>query len=147
MKPNSDITQRLTVNQAAEVLGISAEALRQRIKRNTIPHTKIGNTVYVDVTDQDTTEQRHNVDQTELVQSLQDQVTYLRAQLDQSNDANREMRRLLAALTQRIPELPAAAAESHEDHAQPTSEDQQQNVQPTSKGEQQRSFWQRLFSS
>ncbi len=145
MKPNSDSTQRLTVNEAAAALGISAEALRQRIKRNTITHTKIGNTVYVDVTHQDTTEHRHNVDQTELVQSLQDQVTYLRAQLDQSNDANREMRRLLAALTQRIPELPAAAAESHEDHVQATSKGEQQDVQQTSQDQQQRSFWQRLF--
>ena len=30
--------RRLTVQQAAEALGMSAEAVRQRVKRNTIPH-------------------------------------------------------------------------------------------------------------
>ncbi len=144
MKPNSDSTQRLTVNEAAAALGISAEALRQRIKRNTITHTKIGNTVYVDVTGQDASEQRHNVDQTELVQSLQDQITYLRAQLDTSNEANRELRRLAAGLAQRIPELPPASAESHEDHAQATSKGEQTTKHEQHQPERE-SLWRRLF--
>jgi hypothetical protein len=37
--------------------------------------------------------------------SLEDQVEYLRRQLDQERDANRENRRIDAALTSRIPEL------------------------------------------
>jgi hypothetical protein len=40
--------------------------------------------------------------------SLEDQVEYLRRQLDQERDANRENRRIDAALTSRIPELEAS---------------------------------------
>ena len=42
-----------------------------------------------------------------LVESLQDQVKYLREQLDAEREATRENRRLLAAALERIPELEA----------------------------------------
>jgi excisionase family DNA binding protein len=35
------------VNEAAEVLGISAKAVRSRIKRGTLESVKDGNTVYI----------------------------------------------------------------------------------------------------
>jgi hypothetical protein len=41
-----------------------------------------------------------------LVDSLQDQTAYLREQLDQERKANLENRRIIAALTQRLPQLP-----------------------------------------
>jgi excisionase family DNA binding protein len=140
MDQNSDSTQRLTVSEAAEVLGISAEAIRQRIKRNTIPHTKIGSTVYVtlehDMTGQYTDQKRHDKDRTALIESQQDQIEYLRQQLDQANEANRELRRLIAGLTQRIPELPAPPDGS-------INVDQEQR--PQHQEEQHRPFWRRLL--
>lgn len=151
---------RLTVSEAAEQLGISAEAIRQRISRNTIRHTKIGTTVYVELgPDQirhNKNRNQHDNNQTALIQSLQEQITYLRHQLDTAHEANREMRRLLAGLTQRIPELAAADTEkkddatgqgheSHENPAQATSQPaarvaDQQPSQSTQGG-----FWRRLF--
>jgi len=48
------------------------------------------------------------VEDGQLVECLRDQVSYLRDQLDQEREANRENRRLLAAALERIPELEAA---------------------------------------
>jgi hypothetical protein len=50
METNGDQTTnltRFTVAQAADVLGLSAEAVRMRIKRGTLAHVKEENTVYV----------------------------------------------------------------------------------------------------
>src|SRR5215212_10274130 len=40
-------TQRVTVAEAARLLGTSAEAVRMRVKRGSLRSTKIKNTVYV----------------------------------------------------------------------------------------------------
>lgn len=57
------------------------------------------------------------------MQSLEEQISYLRDQLDQERAANRENRRLLAAALERIPELegPSEATRPQEDQ-QPRSE-------------------------
>ncbi len=108
--------QRLTVAQAAAALGINEGAVRSRIKRGTLPTAKEGGTVYVMLgggtseanQSTDTAEPRGGpTDQTELVESLQDQVTYLRRQLDAERNANMENRRLLAAALERIPAIEA----------------------------------------
>jgi len=113
----ADRTLRLTVSEAAGALGISAEAVRQRIKRGTIATEKdAGGTVYV-LVDADST--RTNADSTtdmtgdkvDLVETLREQVAYLREQVDQERQTRTEERRrhdtLLAQLMQRIPELEA----------------------------------------
>jgi predicted ArsR family transcriptional regulator len=107
----SDQTKRFTVAQAAQVLGINPEAVRSRIKRGTLKSLKEGGTVYVIL---DTDQTRPTVDPTgdqtqervnALIDSLQDQVTFLRGQLTAEREAHSEARRIIAALTQRIPEL------------------------------------------
>ncbi len=45
--PTEVPTDALTVAEAAEVLGITTEAARMRVKRGTLPSTRIGGTVYV----------------------------------------------------------------------------------------------------
>ncbi len=45
--PTVHIRRRLTVSEAADELGISAEAVRSRVKRGTLRSTKEGGTVYV----------------------------------------------------------------------------------------------------
>jgi hypothetical protein len=102
--------RRTTVAQAAEVLGISAEAVRGRIRRGTLPVEREGGAVYVLLSDQaadrTTTDQPRTTadqptDRTELlIAELQDRVRSL-------EEANRENRRIIAALTQRIPEIEA----------------------------------------
>src|SRR5215210_7148105 len=106
--------QRLTVAQAADALGITEGAVRSRIKRGTLPTVKEGGTVYV-VLDAGTSEanQSTNIgeprgepsDQSELVESLQDQISHLRGQLDAEREAGRRKDHLLAAAFERIPAI------------------------------------------
>jgi hypothetical protein len=98
--------RRTTVAEAAEVLGISAEAVRGRVRRGTLPVEREGGTVYVLLEDRTTGDQPRTTtdqppDRTDLlIAELQDRVRSL-------EEANRENRRIIAALTQRIPELEA----------------------------------------
>jgi hypothetical protein len=90
--------KRLTVAQAAAALGITEGAVRSRIKRGTLPTAKEGGTVFVllgDGTSQATQTTNTNVphDQSELIASLQDQVRYLREQLDTEREVRTEERR------------------------------------------------------
>ncbi len=80
--------------EAAEVLGISAEAVRGRIRQGTLPLEREGETVYVllDAPLDDPTDL--------LIAELQDRVCSL-------EKANRENRRIVAALTSRIPAIEA----------------------------------------
>jgi hypothetical protein len=113
--------RRTTVAEAAEVLGISAEAVRGRIRRGTLPVEREGGTVYVLLSDQggDRTIADQSpaiTDRTDLlIVELQDRVRSL-------EEANRENRRIIAALTQWIPELPpsSVSAVSQEPSESPT---------------------------
>jgi predicted ArsR family transcriptional regulator len=147
-----DRTLRLTVSEAAGALGISAEAVRQRIKRGTIDAEKdAGGTVYVLVdadrtcTNADSTTDMTS-DKADLVESLREQVAYLREQLDQERQTRTEERRrhdtLLAQLMQRIPELeaPESAGDAPDAAApRPTTEEQQEQTS--------RPWWRRMFGS
>jgi hypothetical protein len=102
--------RRTTVAEAAELLGISAEAVRGRIRRGTLPVEREGGTVYVLIEaedydrttgDQSRTTTDRPADRTDaLIAELQDRVRSL-------EEANRENRRIIAALTQRIPAIDA----------------------------------------
>ena len=117
--------ERLTVAQAAAALGITEGAVRSRIKRGTLPTRKERGTVFVLLGD-GTSEanQPPNIgvpgDQSELLASLQDQVRYLREQLDAEREARTEERRrhdtVVAQLTSKIPaiEAPQEASEAAE---------------------------------
>jgi hypothetical protein len=122
--------RRTTVAEAAEILGISAEAVRGRIRRGTLPVEREGGTVYVlldaQADDRTTADQsRTTADQTRaLIASLQDQIQYLREQLDAEREARTEERRrhdtLMAQLTTRIPELePPAPPQPPEPREEP----------------------------
>src|SRR3712207_3475819 len=82
---------RMTVVQAASHLGISAEAVRARIQRGTLLHTKEDGKVYVlfdrhdDSTDGDSTHHHdvvHTDDQTAWISELRGHNTTLREQVD-----------------------------------------------------------------
>ncbi len=79
-------TSRLTVSEAADVLGISVEAVRGRVKRDTIAHERDGDRVYV-ILDADQMATGHDQsndqpnDQTLMVTRLEDEVAFLRDQL------------------------------------------------------------------
>ncbi len=154
--------RRLTVAQAADAMGVTVDAIRARIKRETIEHVREGGRVYVILgTDQDDTS--HDQDHAqysdqgsaqpetgpayrdELVEELRDRVRAL-------EEANRENRRIIAGLIQRVPELeppreephgPETDAETSEGVDAPTGQvDRETGVQ---RRRAERSWWRRFF--
>ncbi len=104
--------QRYTVAETADILGLTVEAVRGRIKRGKLEHVKEDGTVYVlldtDQTATGRTGQQPVVDQpsdrsfaqAELVEALRDQVTYMRQQLAEEREARRRADTILAQLSQ-----------------------------------------------
>ena len=123
--------ERLTVAQAAAALGITEGAVRSRIKRGTLPTAKEGAAVFVLLgsaspgTSQANQPPNAGVpgDQSELIGSLQDQVSYLRERLDAEREARTEERRrhdtVVAQLTSKIPAIEAPASEATEARESP----------------------------
>ena len=139
-QPTSETTdQRVTVADAALLLGISEDAVRSRLRRGTLRRETGGDgTVFVALgTDRPASNQRPTDDRLtnqqndrqtagqpidghvdrrggsetyrdELVEVLRDDVAHLRDQLDRERDASAELRRIVAGLVQRVPELEAA---------------------------------------
>ena len=152
--------ERLTVAQAAAALGITEGAVRSRIKRGTLPTAKEGGTVFVLLgggTPQANQPPNLGVpgDQSDLIASLQDQVRYLREQLDAEREARTEERRrhdtVVAQLTSKIPaiEAPQEASEAAE-----TVEPETAEAEPRSEagdrveaqeGTQRRPWWRSMF--
>jgi hypothetical protein len=96
------------VAEAARELETSTDAVRKRIARGTLKSSREDGHVLVWLDDGGTEAGREaQVDREALIESLQDQVAYLRSQLDIRTDELREHRRIIAALTQRIPEIEA----------------------------------------
>jgi len=149
--------RRLTVAEAAEALGITAEAVRSRIKRRTLRTIREGGTVYVVLGDADRAQpvgdrarpgDEPPSDRTDaLIDALGGQVEDLREQLHAERQAHAEARRLLMAALERIPaiEAPQEAADAPE----PTEEQQgRAEPRPDSPGAQegaQRPWWRRVF--
>ncbi len=104
--------RRLTVAQAADQLGGTVDAVRARIKRETIDHVREGGRVMLDAAqgetsnDQDCAQYDDQPPETgpdyrdELVEELRDRVRAL-------EEANSENRRIIAVPTSRIPQLEA----------------------------------------
>jgi excisionase family DNA binding protein len=123
-------TDALTVAEAAEILGITTEAARMRVKRGTLPSTRIDGTVYVLV---DQTNPRPNGPSAgpndkpnarpnrsvggpngqpdaagALLAAKDETIEALRDQLEAERSANRENRRIIAGLIERVPALEAS---------------------------------------
>ncbi len=152
--------RRYTVAEAAGVLGLSAEAVRSRLARGTLEGIKENGTVYVVLAADQAHDQAHDQaqpngdrasarapDQTALVDVLRDQVEDLRRRLDSAEEANRENRRIIAALTQRIPELPPASSSQDAPGARETAGNGSGGVesQEDGGGRQERSSWWRTW--
>lgn len=111
---------KVTIQEAARRLGVKDDAIRKRIQRGTLRSEKAQDGrvyVYLDATHdaahpgfKDSTQYAaHDAGREELVDVLRDEVAHLRHQLDQERDANRENRRIIAGLIERVPELEAPA--------------------------------------
>ncbi len=154
------IPRRVSVPEAALLLGISEDAVRSRLRRRTLGKEKAPDgTVYVILngavgtdrpptnSDQPTTDEATDQPDPILLKVLRDQVDHLREQLDQEREANRENRRIIAALVGRVPELEARAhteaAQAQPDQPTPASEGA--NGGAPSEPDKQRSWWRRFF--
>ncbi len=156
-------TNRVTVADAAQLLGLSAEAVRMRIKRGTLASEKVGGTVYVllesdptptthDQTSDQTTDQTDvlTADQTAFVNALQAEVQFLREELQRREEVHAEENRrkdtIIAQLTQRIPELEASSEprESSVEGPEGVAEGGSRHTQPQ-EAAQRRSWLYRFF--
>ena len=96
--------QRMTVAEAANVLGVTRDAVRKRIKRDSIEWETgpDGETyVFVDAsaTNADMSEDTSGHDDREKL------IEFLYEQLEHEREVNRENRRIIAGLVQRIPAI------------------------------------------
>ena len=150
--------QRVTVAQAAEILGVTVEAIRGRIKRKTLEHERHSGTVYVLLdADQSTNRTRPGGDQTAdrlqsdsatLISAKDETIATLREQLEAERNAHAEARRLLLEALTKIPSAIEAPPEPRE--SPETAEEQQGRDAPHSAtvGAQegvQRPWWRRVF--
>ena len=91
---------RMTVPEAAELLGVSQSAVRKRIQRGTIPWDKDEEgRIYVYVDPSETSpEPEEDKSRDELLEAYREQVDFLRRELERKDT-------IIMSLTQRIPEL------------------------------------------
>ena len=132
--------QRVTVAQAAEILGVTVEAVRGRIKRKTLEHERHSGTVYVLLPadqmptgrqpgDDQTTDQPQS-DSTALISAKDETIATLRDQLEAERQAHAEARRLLMAALERIPPQLEAPASPEPRESPETVEEEPEGAEP-----------------
>jgi len=137
--------QRLTLQDAAQELGITPDALRQRIRRGQYHSTKEEGRVYVYL-NLDRTKTEHDVqgEPTTLISALENRIASLERQLEQATDRDRENRRLLAAALERIPPQLEAPSEPRESPETATAEEAEPRPGGVQEGAR-RPWWRRVF--
>jgi hypothetical protein len=113
----SEEMSRYTVGEAADILGISTGAVRNRLSRGTLRSVKEGGTVYVLLSTDMPRDVKRDVadtpggmpqsDATVLTSELRDRLRYVEQQLEAERQAHAEARRIIAGLVERIPALEA----------------------------------------
>src|SRR5215213_1533563 len=112
---------RVSVYQAAEVMGLTVDAIRKRVSRGTIPHERDedGRVWILLDTDQDATSKVQDADQppsdsSALISAKDETIATLREQLESERQAHAEARRLLLEALTKIPAAIEAPSESRE---------------------------------
>jgi hypothetical protein len=101
--------ERLTVAQAATRLGVTQDAIRKRISRNTIDYDQDPDgRIHVYVDSSEIGQDKSSGASTEkLVEVQHQEIEFLRRQLETRTEEIRRRDSIIAGLTQRIPELEA----------------------------------------
>src|SRR5215207_7950836 len=135
---------RVSVQEAAEHLCTTVDAIRKRIQRDTIAHEKDAEGhvwILLDIdrtrhaSGQDTAGQRQDSELRLLISEMRGRIEDLREQLQAERQAHSEARRLLAAALERIP--PQLEA--------PTETPEPETGESPAPEEPRRGFWSRLF--
>ena len=148
---------KLTVAEAAERLGVKEQAVRKRIARGTLQHTKDEDgrvSMYLSPSDNHSNTKSmcnntgHSTYTYSFIRSLEDQMGFLRREVEDWKDDSRRTDAIIMSLTQRIPELegpreppdaPQAVAKNAGGvEARPFTEEAQE-------GSERRSWWRRWF--
>jgi hypothetical protein len=96
---------RYTVPEAGRRLGISSEAVRNRLSRGTLKSVKESGTVCMLL---ENDRARHTADTPGvLFEEMRGRIESLERQLERANERDRENRRIIAALTSRMPAIVA----------------------------------------
>jgi len=134
---------RFPVTEAANILGISTEATRQRIKRGTLPteRDEEGNVfVLLKRTAADSTRTAANgTDDKERL------IAFLRDQLREERETNRENRRIIAGLVQRVPELEPVRGPRESPVSAPAQPGNGEAPEDQDGPQERRSWWRRIF--
>jgi hypothetical protein len=155
-RPGSRPGQRVTMTEAAELLGMSRDAVRMRVRRGSLASEKgEDGRVYVFLEPDQERDHPQAEDETSssrleepLIEELRDQVGYLREQLRREQDAHAEARRIIAALTARIPEIEAPSEPREaptEATEQPGRVGPQTPLESAQAGSQRAPWWRRIF--
>jgi excisionase family DNA binding protein len=143
------VNDKVTVPEAAKLLGISEGAIRQRIHRGSLEAEKDDTgRVYVSLTPEDTQNNGVNTAETddsvtELVHELRDRIRFLEDELADRKEENRRKDAILMTLAQRVPEL-EEASEPRESPVTATEVQGEGMVPPEA---QRRSWWRRIFAT
>jgi hypothetical protein len=127
--------QRLSVRQAAARLGTSEGAVRSRIKRGTLRTEKLGDRVFVVLGADEPTDRTAEL------------IATLREQLQAERKANEENRRIIAALTQRIPEIEAPEDDPGSPQPRPDRPGASETPAEAQEATEPRTWWRRMFGS
>jgi excisionase family DNA binding protein len=156
--------QWITVQEAARRLGVKEDAIRKRMQRGTLEHEKDPEDgrvyVFLDATLDGSQDTAQDTSYDALVETLRDQVSYLKAviqtrdhELEARTEELRRKDHIIAALTERIPELEPAAGtrESPESTGEPSdapeprsASDEPQKPSPE-RPQEEWSWWRRIF--
>ncbi len=151
---------KVTVQEASEELGLTVDAVRQRLRRGKLeraePPDDDDKRVYVWLDDGQTysqTESIHDVQGEDVLisayerqlEGMQDQIGYLRHIIETRDMELQRKDSIIAALTQRIPELEPAPGPR--ESAVSATEDEGESAVPqeTAEDEIRQSWWRRLF--
>ena len=141
-------TRRVTMADAARVLGISKEAVRKRVQRGTLRSDVGGDGRRYVYLPAGPDAERENTDNRSISDPRDELIATLKGQLEAERNAHAETRRIAYALAQRVPELEAAPQprEARQTAAEddggveprPATEEAQEGAQPSS-------WWRRWF--
>jgi excisionase family DNA binding protein len=151
-------SRRLTVQEAAEVLGTSVDAVRMRVRRGSLESEKDPDgRVHVWVNGDSTeTKPRLDGEPGALISAKDETIRVLSEQLESEREARRRADTIIAQLTQanaalaaRVPELEAPQEEPPEAPEAATEHPQSAAQPPSGTGEarskDQRPWWRRMF--